>query len=140
MKHQGRIDPTRLVFIDETWTKTNMAPLRGWAPRGERLKASVPHGHWKTMTFLAALRCDRVEAPWLLDGPIDGESFRLYVERVLVPTLRPGDVVVMDNLGSHRGKTVDVSKTHATSPPRVCMMARAASALSRVHHLKPSLR
>lgn len=83
-----------------------MAPLRGWAPRGQRLKASAPHGHWKTMTFLAALRCDRVEAPWLLDGPIDGESFRLYVERVLVPTLRPGDIVVMDNLGSHRSPAV----------------------------------
>ena len=106
VKHQGRIDPARLVFIDETWTKTNMAPLRGWAPRGERLKASVPHGHWKTMTFLAALRCDRVEAPWLLDGPIDGDSFRLYVERVLVPTLRPGDIVFMDNLGSHKSAAV----------------------------------
>jgi transposase len=106
MKHQGKIDPSRLVFIDETWTKTNMAPLRGWAPRGERLKAAVPHGHWKTMTFLAALRCDRVEAPWLLDGPIDGESFRLYVERVLVPTLRRGDIVVMDNLGSHKSAAV----------------------------------
>jgi putative transposase len=105
-KYQGRIDPSRLVFIDETWTKTNMAPLRGWAPRGERLKAAVPHGHWKTMTFLAALRRDRVEAPWLLDGPIDGESFRLYVEQVLAPTLRPGDIVVMDNLGSHKGAAV----------------------------------
>ena len=102
----GRIDPTRLVFIDETWTKTNMAPLRAGRRAGERLKASVPHGHWKTMTFLAALRCDRLEAPWLLDGPIDGESFRLYVERVLVPTLRPGDVVVMDNLGSHKSAAV----------------------------------
>jgi transposase len=105
-RHQGKIDPSRLVFIDETWTKTNMAPLRGWAPRGQRLKASAPHGHWKTMTFLAALRSDRVEAPWLLDGPIDGESFRLYVERVLVPTLRPGDIVVMDNLGSHKNAAV----------------------------------
>ena len=94
---QGRIDLSRLVFIDETWTKTNMAPLRGWAPCGQSLKAAVPHGHWKTMTFLAALRCDRVEAPWLLDGPIDGESFRLSVEQVLSPTLRPGDIVVMDN-------------------------------------------
>ena len=103
---QGRIDPSRLVFIDETWTKTNMAPLRGWAPRGERLKAAAPHGHWKTMTFLAALRHDGVEAPWLLDGPIDGESFGLYVERVLAPTLRPGDIVVMDNLGSHKSTAV----------------------------------
>jgi hypothetical protein len=63
-RYQGRIDPARLVFIDETWTKTNMAPLRGWAPRGERLKAKVPHRRWKTMTFLAALRHDRVDAPW----------------------------------------------------------------------------
>lgn len=105
-KYQSRIDPARLVFIDETWTRTNMAPLRGWALRGERLKAAVPHGHWKTMTFLAALRCDRVEAPWLLDGPIDGESFRLYVERVLVPTLHPGDIVIMDNLSSHKSAAV----------------------------------
>ena len=106
VKQRGRIDLARGVFIDETWTKTNMAPLRGWARRGERLKASVPHGHWKTMTFLAALRCDRVEDTWLLDGPIDGDSFRLYVERVLVPTLRPGDIVVMDNLGSHKSAAV----------------------------------
>jgi transposase len=83
-----------------------MAPLRGWAARGERLKARVPHGKWKTMTFLAALRCDGVQAPWLIDGPINGERFRLYVEQVLVPTLRPGDVVVMDNLGSHKSKAV----------------------------------
>jgi transposase len=106
IKHQKNVDPERLVFIDETWTRTDMAPLRGWAPRGRRLIGKVPHGRWKTMTFLAALRHDRIEAPWLLDGPIDGESFRLYVERVLLPTLRPGDIVVMDNLGSHRGKTV----------------------------------
>ena len=83
-----------------------MAPLRGWAPRGQRLPAKVPHGRWKTITFLAALRHDRSEAPWLLEGPIDGESFRLYVEKVLVPTLRPGDLVIMDNLGSHKGAAV----------------------------------
>ena len=83
-----------------------MAPLRGWAPRGSRLKAKVPHGRWKTMTFLAALRHDRIDAPWVLDGPINGESFRTYVEKVLVPTLQPGDIVVMDNLGSHKGKAV----------------------------------
>lgn len=83
-----------------------MAPLRGWAPRGMRLIAKVPHGHWKTTTFLAALRQDRIEAPWVLDGPIDGETFRTYVEKVLVPTLGPGDIVIMDNLGSHKGKAV----------------------------------
>ena len=106
IKYQGRIDARSLVFLDETWTKTNMAPLRGWSASGTRLKAKVPHGHWKTMTFLAALRHDRIEAPWLIDGPINGERFRLYVERVLVPTLKPGDIVVMDNLGSHKSKAV----------------------------------
>lgn len=105
-KYQGRIDPARLVFIDETWTKTNMAPLRGWAPRGSQLTAGVPHGHWKTMTFLAALRHDRIDAPWLLDGPINGASFLTYIETTLLPTLRPGDIVVMDNLGSHKGKAI----------------------------------
>jgi transposase len=95
-----------LVFIDETWTKTNMAPLRGWAPRGQRLEAKVPFGHWKTMTFLAALRHDRIEAPWVLNGPINGESFQVYVEKVLAPTLKPGDIVVMDNLASHKSEAV----------------------------------
>jgi transposase len=94
------------VFIDETWTKTNMAPLFGWAPRGQRLPAIVPHRRWKTMTFLAALRHDRVTAPWLIDGPINGQSFLTYIEQVLAPTLQPGDIVVMDNLGSHKGKAV----------------------------------
>lgn len=81
-----------------------MAPLRGWAPRGRRLHAKVPHGRWKTMTFLAALRHDRIDAPWFIEGPIDGASFRTYVEKVLLPVLRPGDIVVLDNLGSHRAK------------------------------------
>jgi transposase len=106
MAYQDRIDPARLVFIDETWTKTNMAPLRGWSPLGQRLPAKVPHGRWTTMTFLAALRHDRVEAPWLIDGPINGESFRLYIDKVLIPTLRPGDIVIMDNLGSHRSSAI----------------------------------
>jgi putative transposase len=106
IKYQDRVDPARLVFIDETWTRTNMAPLRGWAPRGNRLIGKVPDGRWRTMTFLAALRHDRITAPWLLEGPIDGESFAAYVEKVLLPTLRPGDIVIMDNLGSHRGSII----------------------------------
>jgi len=105
-ERQDRIDPERLVFIDETWIKTNMEPLRGWAPRGERLIAKVPHGHWKTSTFIAALRCDRIEAPWILDGPINAEAFKAYVDKVLTPTLRPGDLVIMDNLRSHKGKAI----------------------------------
>ncbi len=83
-----------------------MAPLRGWASRGQRLPGKAPFGHWNTMTFLAALRRDRIEAPWLLDRPINGERFLVYVEQVLVPTLKPGDLVIMDNLGSHKAKAV----------------------------------
>ena len=94
------------MFIDETWTKTNMTRLRGWATKGQRLVDKVPHGRWKTATFLAALRNDRVDAPCLFDGPINGERFRAYVEQFLVPTLKPGDVVILDNLGSHKGKAM----------------------------------
>ena len=90
------------MFIDETWIKTNMAPLRGWGPKGERLRGFAPHGHWRTLTFLGALRCDRLTAPCVFDGPINGESFRAYVEQVLVPELAPVDVVVMDNLPAHK--------------------------------------
>jgi len=104
--YQQRIDPARLVFIDETWTKTNMAPLRGWSPQGERLPGKAPYGHWNTMTFIAALRHDRIEAPWLLDRPINGDRFLAYVENVLVPTLRPGDLVIVDNLQSHKRRAV----------------------------------
>lgn len=102
--HQAKIDPRRLVFIDETWIKTNMAPLRGWGPKGQRLQAHTPHGHWKTLTFIGALRVDRVDAPLVIDGPINGELFTLYAEQVLAPTLAKGDIVVLDNLGSHKGK------------------------------------
>ena len=83
-----------------------MAPLRGWAPRGERLPAKVPYGHWNTMTFIAALRHNRIDAPWLLEGPITGDRFLAYVEYVLVPTLRQSDVVIVDNLQSHKRRAV----------------------------------
>jgi transposase len=83
-----------------------MAPLRGWGPIGQRLRAFAPHGHWRTMTFLGALRCDRLAAPCVFDGPINGECFRAYVEQQLVPTLKPGDIVVMDNLGSHKSVAI----------------------------------
>jgi transposase len=104
--YQGRLAPERLVFIDETWAKTNMTRLRGWAPRGEKLLDKVPHGHWKTLTFLAALRADRIDAPYVLDGAINGKSFTAYVQQMLVPTLSPGDIVIMDNLSSHKGQAV----------------------------------
>jgi transposase len=100
------LDPEKLVFIDETWATTNMARKCGRASKGERLRASVPHGHWKTTTFVAGLRRTGLTAPLVLDGPINGLWFQAYVDQVLVPTLRKGDIVVMDNLGSHKGANV----------------------------------
>ena len=83
-----------------------MAPLRGWCRKGQRLVAHVPHGHWKTTTFVAALRHDRIDAPCVFDGPINGESFLNYVEQILAPTLKPDDIVIMDNLRSHKSDAV----------------------------------
>jgi transposase len=83
-----------------------MTRTHGRAPRGKRLVAKAPHGRWRTLTFLAALRHDRIDAPCVIDGPINGESFRAYVEQILVPVLKPGDIVIIDNLGSHKGKAV----------------------------------
>jgi transposase len=105
-QYQASVEPSRLVFIDETWAKTNMTRTHGWCAVGKRLVDKVPHGHWKTMTMLAALRSDRIDAPCVFDGPINGERFRAYVEQALVPTLKPGDIVVMDNLASHKGVAV----------------------------------
>jgi transposase len=106
LKYQGRLDPKRLVFIDETWAKTNMTRRHGRCARGARLVAKVPHRRWRTLTFLAALRCDRIEAPCVIDGPINGISFLAYVEQSLLPTLSTGDIVIMDNLGSHKRQAV----------------------------------
>jgi hypothetical protein len=103
---QAGLDPRRLVFIDETWIKTNMAPLRGCGPKGKRLRGFAPHGPWRTLTFLGALRCDRLAAPCVFDDPINGRCFRAYVEQQLLPVLRPGDIVVMDNLGSHKSAAI----------------------------------
>jgi transposase len=106
------------VFIDETWASTNMARRHGRAPRGERLRAGIPHGHWKTTTFVAGLRLTGMVAPMVLDGPINRAAFQAYVEQVLVPDLKPGDIVIMDNLSSHKG-------------PRVRELIEAASATLR---------
>jgi len=103
---QVGLDPRRLVFIDETWAKTNMTRLRGRAPVGERLVASVPHGHWKTTTLIAALDRRGVRCSATVDGAVNREVFEAFVEQVLVPALSPGDVVVMDNLSSHKGARV----------------------------------
>jgi DDE superfamily endonuclease len=99
---QSELSPARLVFIDETWMTTNMARLRGRGPRGERVEGMVPHGHWKTTTFVAGLRADRVVAPFVIGQAMNGDIFRAYVEQMLAPELQPGDIVVMDNLGSHK--------------------------------------
>jgi transposase len=106
------------VFIDETWASTNMARTHGRAPRGQRLRAAIPHGHWKTTTVVAGLRQDGIVAPFVLDGPINRDAFETYVAKVLVPELRPGEIVMMDNLSSHKG-------------PRVREMIEAAGATLR---------
>jgi hypothetical protein len=100
------LDPSRLVFIDETWASTNMACRYGRAPKGQRLRAAIPHGHWKTTTFVAGLRLGGIIAPFVLDRPINRVAFETYVEKVLAPELKPGDIVVMDNLSSHKGPAV----------------------------------
>jgi transposase len=99
---QPDLDPQRLVFIDETGATTKMARLRGRARRGQRCRAPVPHGHWKTTTFTGALRLEGMTAPMVLDGPMNADAFRAYVRHVLAPTLRSGDIVVMDNLPAHK--------------------------------------
>ena len=105
-QEQSGFDPARLVFIDETWASTNMARRHGRCPRGERLQVGVPHGHWKTTTFVGALTLRGFIAPWVLNGPINRDAFETYVGKVLVPELRKGDIVVMDNLSSHKGSKV----------------------------------
>ena len=112
------LDPERLVFIDETWASTNMARTHGRCRRGERLRVGVPHGHWKTTTFVAALTTRGMVAPFVLDGPINRLAFRTYVERVFAPELRQGDVVVMDNLSSGaESAREDRSGRRHSSPP-----------------------
>lgn len=100
--HQHRLDPRRLIFIDEPWNKTNMTRTSGWAPCGERLTCHAPFGHWRTQTFIAALRHDRLDAPWVIDGPINRDLFDLYIQTQLAPTPQPGDAILLDNLSSHK--------------------------------------
>jgi transposase len=90
------------VFVDETWTSTNMAARYGRGPKGQRVMGMAPHGHWKTTTFLAALRHDRITAPCVFDGPINGAAFKAWTAQMLAPTLNSGDIVILDNLSSHK--------------------------------------
>jgi transposase len=103
---QIELDPERLVFIDESWASTNMARRYGRAPRGQRLRLGIPYRHWKTTTFVAGLRSSGIVAPFVLDGPINRDAFETYLAKVLVPELRRGDIVIMDNLSSHKGPQV----------------------------------
>jgi transposase len=119
---QPALDAARLVFLDETWLSTNMARRCGRCARGQRLKAAVPYGHWKTTTFLAGLSPEGVIAPLVLDGSIDGESFLAYVEQFLAPALHPGQIVAMDNLSSHKvagvREAIEAAGAHVLYLPR----------------------
>jgi transposase len=103
---QRQLDPKRLIFLDETGTSTNMARLRGRGPRGERVFGKVPNGHWKITTFVACLRHNAITAPFVIDQPMNGAIFRVYLERCVVPTLKPGDILIMDNLPAHKNEDV----------------------------------
>ena len=103
---QSQLDPNKLVFLDETWASTAMTRTHGRCPRGQRLVQHVPHGHWKTTTFVVALRADGLTAPTVVDGPMNGDTFVAYVEQQLAKVLTPGDIVVMDNLSSHKRAAV----------------------------------
>jgi transposase len=110
---QPEVALERLVFLDETWASTNLTPPRGRSPVGTRCLGQAPYGHWKTTTVVCALRCDGLVAPWVIDGPINGQTFRTWVEAVLVPVLQPGDIVVLDNLGSHKVAGIEEAITAA---------------------------
>lgn len=103
---QASLDPKALVFVDETGTNTKMVRAYGRCRRGQRLIGRQPFGHWKTTTFTAGLRCDGITAPWVLDGAMTRQAFLVYIDKVLGPTLKPGDIVVMDNLPAHKGEDV----------------------------------
>lgn len=137
-KEMEQFDPAHLVFLDETWTKTNMTRSCGRAPRGERLVDYAPHGHWNTTTFLAALRVDRVSAPLVLDGPINGEIFLAWVEQFLVPTLKPDDIVVMDNLSSH--KVEGVKEAIENAQARVAYLPAYSPDLNPIEQLFSKLK
>jgi transposase len=117
-KTQPELDAEHLVFIDETGASTKMARLYGRSRRGLRCIAAVPHGHWKTTTFVGALRLAGMTAPMVLDGPMDGAAFLAYVEQVLIPTLRDGDIVVMDNLPAHKPLAVRQAIERSGAEPR----------------------
>jgi hypothetical protein len=132
---QRALDPEHLIFIDESGLSTKMARLRGWATKGQRCRAAIPHGHWKTVTFVGGLTRTGFVAPMLLDGPMDGECFLAWVEQMLTPTLRPGDIVIMDNLAALQSRP---------QPDRKCLRqaqgARAQVSCTHPRRTRTSLR
>ena len=138
------IDPRKLIFIDETWAKTNMTRLRGRALRGHRLSAKVPHGHWNTTTLIGALGVDGVRCSTTVDGPVNRDVFEAFIEQVLCPCLKPGDIVVMDNLSSHKGPKVRRLIESAGAeliylPPYSPELSPIEPAFSKIKHLLRSL-
>lgn len=116
-----------------------MTPLRGWGPKGKRLHGFAPHGRWRTLTFLGALRCDRLTAPCVFDGPINGECFRAYVSQQLIPTLKSGDIVIADNLGSHKSKAILMPSRRSGQGCGSCRNTRPTSIRSNRHSPKSSI-
>ena len=132
---QPALDPAKLVFVDETGTATNMTRRRGRCRRGERLVGRVPHGHWKTTTFVAGLRREALTAPFVVDQPMNGDIFKAYVERCLAPSLAPGDIVIMDNLASHKSLPLrkrgwPASVTPSSAPARPSSTCRPIRPIS----------
>ena len=130
MREQGMFDPARLVFIDETSTNTAMVRLRGRCSRGERLIGRVPQGHWKTITFVAGLRHDKMVAPFVVDGPMTRATFLAYLEQCLRPTLKRGDIVIIDNLPAHKG--VAVEKAIKTARARLLYLPKYSPDLNPI--------
>jgi transposase len=130
MREQGMFDPARLVFIDETSTNTAMVRLRGRCPRGERLIGRVPQGHWKTITFVAGLRHDKMVAPFVVDGPMTRATFLAYLEQGLRPALKRGDIVIIDNLPAHKG--VAVEKVIKTARARLLYLPKYSPDLNPI--------
>ena len=132
-------DPARLVFIDETWTNTGMVRLRGRCPRGERLIGYAPHGHWKTLTFVAGLRHRAMVAPFVLEGAMNGPMFLVYVKQGLVPTLKRGDIVIMDNLPVHKVAGVEqaIEEVPISGKPEIGGAPRNDNREISAHHSTP---
>jgi len=131
---QRYMDGERFIFLDETGASTNMTRLYGWGERGERLIDHAPHGHWKTTTFVAGLTANGIIAPFVVDGPMNGEMFRAYVEQMLAPALRPGDVVVLDNLPAHKVAGIEAATRlpKISSASRITTGSETSSARSRI--------